>query len=74
MPEVRRWNRWHNRKFRLRVPRPVNRNDEALYGPRDDRWTDGDGVPVSAISATGIAIPLHRNHAVVPVIQDGKVR
>lgn len=52
----------------------MNRNDEVLYGPRDDRWTDGDGVPVSATSATGIAIPLRRSHAVVPVIRDCKGR
>lgn len=70
MPEVHRWNRWRNRKFRLRVPRLASRNDEALYGPRDDRWSDDDGVPVSATSATDIAIPLRRSHAVVPVIRE----
>jgi len=64
-------NRWRNRKSRLRVPRLANRNVESLFGSRDARWIDDDGVPVFAIFVTGILIPPHRSHAAaVPTRRD----
>lgn len=70
LPEVHPLNRWHNRKSRPPVLRPVKRNDEVPSGSLEFRVTGDGNVPVFAIFPIGIAILLRRSHAVVPLTQD----